>query len=330
MKTPEDTPLLADLKDARNNVPYLDSAIEDIAHIAAKVDCRHNNGAIFAYVDGHVAWVSAQEVNQGSLFVPTIGEVKKPLNLGIIAEIHGDGSPDPNVYVGSGNGRVDVQPLLGVQGMTRLLGKTAVGRCELKTAKNALMKGFYSGLGYLPDWLDHRASVPEYGTTIEKNGLTHTICWGGHGDKQKPPDGNDGISPLIFLDYNNQGTYPPRGFTPLPDAKYGVTTKTWDITLAPAATVTKPLTKKIGIIGYYVGYGSYRPRGKARAIINSIKIGEQTYQMGTAIDLSINDIYLVNRAFLVPVKPKQNITFNITLAREVTVPGTGVYLAFED
>ncbi|HEY3416984.1 MAG TPA: hypothetical protein VGM23_08890, partial [Armatimonadota bacterium] len=324
---PDKAPMLADGRDLKAAKPYVvDAGPLDLDKALAKLDIRHNDGTIIAFVDGHAAWMPQEKISKGIfLFSARIGQVDTPLDIGLVAELANSGHPNGWTYFGSANKWTDAQPVLGVLGMTRLLGKTANGRFELKTEKNAPSMNPFTGKSFLPDWLDKDASVPEYGAGIEKNGINHCICWGGHGDAQQPPDTNHGISPLLFLAIHDPTTNPLWGYDVPPGSMKNALTKTWDITLVPAATVTAPLAKKIGVIGYRA-YGG----GKGRIIVNSIKIGEQVYKMDSVIEVNGGDNYLVNHLFIVPVKPKQPITFNITLTREEAVQEMGAYLALEE
>jgi prepilin-type processing-associated H-X9-DG protein len=57
-KQPSDAPLLADLRDGKANKPYvMDNGGTDLFQATSQVDTRHNTGAVFAYVDGHVSWL---------------------------------------------------------------------------------------------------------------------------------------------------------------------------------------------------------------------------------------------------------------------------------
>ncbi|MHB9025262.1 MAG: hypothetical protein ACYC7E_14015 [Armatimonadota bacterium] len=76
LKDPATVPLLADLKDAKHNLPYVDSAKEDVAQIIFRVDCRHNGVAVFAYVDGHIEWLKVERVADPKTYQECI--VKKP------------------------------------------------------------------------------------------------------------------------------------------------------------------------------------------------------------------------------------------------------------
>ncbi|MHB9025263.1 MAG: type II secretion system protein [Armatimonadota bacterium] len=70
---PSSTPILADLKDAQQHLPYIDNSAEDVTQIIARIDCRHKGfaaqidgrqmfSAIVGYVDGHINWLKADMV----------------------------------------------------------------------------------------------------------------------------------------------------------------------------------------------------------------------------------------------------------------------------
>ncbi|HEY3416841.1 MAG TPA: hypothetical protein VGM23_08160, partial [Armatimonadota bacterium] len=71
VKDPVAAPLIADLKDSKSNKPYImDNGSSNLTQAASQVDTRHNNGAVFAFVDGHMSWVTAAGV-QPYIFLPS-------------------------------------------------------------------------------------------------------------------------------------------------------------------------------------------------------------------------------------------------------------------
>jgi prepilin-type processing-associated H-X9-DG protein len=71
VKDPTAAPLLADLRDGKGNKPYvMDNGNTNLTQAANQLDTRHNNGAVFAYVDGHLGWLSAAAA-QPYIFLPS-------------------------------------------------------------------------------------------------------------------------------------------------------------------------------------------------------------------------------------------------------------------
>ncbi|MHB9024359.1 MAG: H-X9-DG-CTERM domain-containing protein [Armatimonadota bacterium] len=79
--------MLADLTSGKTNKPYImDDGKTSLKQAVAQVDTRHNKGAVFAYVDGHVTWLSKETI-QPIIFLPSILDVSQittPLSLGIL------------------------------------------------------------------------------------------------------------------------------------------------------------------------------------------------------------------------------------------------------
>ncbi|MHB9026855.1 MAG: type II secretion system protein [Armatimonadota bacterium] len=84
---PTVVPLIGDLASAKTNPPYIDdNNLNDPYQAAAQTDTRHNNGAVFAFADGHMKWMSADEISP-IFFVPAIVDlsaVDRPVPLGTL------------------------------------------------------------------------------------------------------------------------------------------------------------------------------------------------------------------------------------------------------
>jgi prepilin-type N-terminal cleavage/methylation domain-containing protein/prepilin-type processing-associated H-X9-DG protein len=89
VQNPVAAPLLADLKDAGNNPPYVvETQSTDLLFTAvALVDTRHNNGAMFAYVDGHVGYQAKSQIGTAT-FLPSFNptNIKSPLIIGQLVQ----------------------------------------------------------------------------------------------------------------------------------------------------------------------------------------------------------------------------------------------------
>ncbi|MHB9132540.1 MAG: H-X9-DG-CTERM domain-containing protein [Armatimonadota bacterium] len=88
VKKPDSAPLIADLNKPQTNKPYVNDGDTNNGDIAAGlVDCRHNGGAVFAFVDGHTEWIRSEKVT-GILFIDSIDvmNLKRPAYLGMISK----------------------------------------------------------------------------------------------------------------------------------------------------------------------------------------------------------------------------------------------------
>jgi prepilin-type processing-associated H-X9-DG protein len=79
--------LLVDCKAASNALTSADpSGLDLAAMIPAAVDARHNGGACVAYVDGHVAWMKADDAKNGLMYGKSVpASFAKPLALGTVS-----------------------------------------------------------------------------------------------------------------------------------------------------------------------------------------------------------------------------------------------------
>ena len=95
--TPASAPMLADLLNVANaaTTAYVSSTIpNDTLMAAKKVDPRHTNTALFAYVDGHVAAVLQANIN-GAMFLPSIGKEAALQTPQFLGPLFG---PNPMIY----------------------------------------------------------------------------------------------------------------------------------------------------------------------------------------------------------------------------------------
>jgi prepilin-type N-terminal cleavage/methylation domain-containing protein/prepilin-type processing-associated H-X9-DG protein len=90
IKDPVSAPLLGDMANGKDNKPYIaytDTDAPNAFTIATNlVDTRHNNGAVFAYVDGHMSWVSKDNIT-GFMFLPSyidMSAIKVPTMVGAL------------------------------------------------------------------------------------------------------------------------------------------------------------------------------------------------------------------------------------------------------
>ncbi|HEY3418125.1 MAG TPA: prepilin-type N-terminal cleavage/methylation domain-containing protein, partial [Armatimonadota bacterium] len=87
VKDPAAAPLTADLASPKDNSPYIKDTDNpnDVNLAVSTVDkTRHNNGAVFSFVDGHTAWL-AKETIIPTMFIPSITDytpMKYPVACG--------------------------------------------------------------------------------------------------------------------------------------------------------------------------------------------------------------------------------------------------------
>ncbi len=89
VKYPELAPIVGDQSGPGENPPYInDNGTQNPLTAVATADARHNGGAVFAFLDGHVAWVKREEINAG-FFAPSMNPnvvVTEPTWMGQIAD----------------------------------------------------------------------------------------------------------------------------------------------------------------------------------------------------------------------------------------------------
>ncbi|MHB9134219.1 MAG: prepilin-type N-terminal cleavage/methylation domain-containing protein [Armatimonadota bacterium] len=73
IKDPASAPLLGDFAEPGKAPAYIDDkGTSDLGKaLAATATSRHNNGAVFAYVDGHVGWLAKADINP-LIFLPSV------------------------------------------------------------------------------------------------------------------------------------------------------------------------------------------------------------------------------------------------------------------
>ncbi|MHB9025941.1 MAG: H-X9-DG-CTERM domain-containing protein [Armatimonadota bacterium] len=188
---PVAAPMVADLASPRDNKPYIVSdpttEVLDLTVAASTVDKgRHNNGAVFAYVDGHVQWMTKDAITP----VIFAGSLPKTITAPVIV-----GSIIPvQSYPNTG----DVVNALKPFNMTRSQGSNgAAGQYRSGNETTISFSATDKSVGtlYMPDWLDKTNSLPASEVTV-------TSSWGGH--RIKWPGGDlyglncDPVNPVNF------------------------------------------------------------------------------------------------------------------------------------
>ncbi|MHB9131799.1 MAG: prepilin-type N-terminal cleavage/methylation domain-containing protein [Armatimonadota bacterium] len=297
VKSPVEAPMVADLARPEKNPPYInDKGQTDPGQALKQVDARHNGGAVFAYVDGHVAWLKQKDITPGT-FVPSICAVDtmiKPVDLGEVM---------PQLMVGaaaSSLSSTDLGSIMVPLGFTRLAGATADGGSTLRTADaSGVQKDDRTGM---PSWLDSTLSLPA--SQILSGGYFH-LKWKG-------------------ATYN----YPLQGLS----HGNATLTKTFNLDLVPSSSSSG--AKTVAVIGYrsYVAGDSMVQINSIAVTDTKGVVKTYTYSNATLEMSRVDTLGEIRaRGFLIPALPGTKIVFNITCSKTVTASnGVGVSLAFSD
>ncbi|HEY3418001.1 MAG TPA: H-X9-DG-CTERM domain-containing protein [Armatimonadota bacterium] len=173
--------MIADLNSSADNkafVVHSADATDQLTQAVAIVGSRHNNGANFAFVDGHTTWISKEKITP-SLFAPSVPatSVVWPIDMG---EIYKNDKVGTGFYTDSiGN----LAPTFAAYGFTRIAGTTgsANGSTQIISGTASSLQSSSSGL---PTWLDTTLSLPASQLYLQgkNNGL---IYWGGTASTQQ-------------------------------------------------------------------------------------------------------------------------------------------------
>ncbi|MHB9133604.1 MAG: H-X9-DG-CTERM domain-containing protein [Armatimonadota bacterium] len=299
VKNHERAIVLADL--VKNGLPYVnDNGVNDLLIAANQVDPRHNSGAVFAYLDGHVEWMSKEKITP-SIFTDSlpVGSLFKPTPLGELM---------PRVVVSHPNGLYSINPsaALGALGYTRAIGGCGYYAMPTSVMMTAtLTQADAYGKTYLPGWLDKTNSFPTGETARESY---FCITWG-------PQN--------YFGDLNGwTGTYC--------GGASGNGSKVRSYTLAPASAAG---AKKFAV----VGWRGYSESTNGAVTVTNIRVGTTDYPMTSPLakldlpaDPGWSTSVLKAMGFIVPVIPGQNIVVTVDASRTGDPPSVGYIFAFED
>ncbi|HEY3418094.1 MAG TPA: H-X9-DG-CTERM domain-containing protein, partial [Armatimonadota bacterium] len=302
VKDPAAAPFVGDLANGKSKKPYVeDGGDTDLGIAAATADPRHNNGAVFAFVDGHVTWAKAADISP-AFFAPSV-VVTDPSQMFLGKFIlysasspttqkgpHGMPYHSEYQYNGQWNMYDDCQPLVDGFGFSRISEITVWG------GRGSLVKGMTTAdttnatdNNNMPSWLNKTASLPE----IPKTGnatSTVQLCWGFYGS-------------YTVCNYNNC-------LSPLVSATTaGSVNKT--LTLMPASSGIK----RVGI------FVLKNTAGNASVLVNSVttqgKIYNTTlqgkpYSTACNLDMSSAGYGFGLLMYVIPMSVNQPVVFNIT------------------
>ncbi|HEY3416348.1 MAG TPA: hypothetical protein VGM23_05630, partial [Armatimonadota bacterium] len=172
---PTGAPMLADLAGPKNNAPYYEhTGLTDLSAVAGMVDTRHNSGAVLAFLDGHVNYLTKAAIN-GYTFVPSISKTSQELVL--VGEILSNKLYDTQREQTSGWSYLaqasaacsaDLRPY----NLTRAIGREG---STIQTSSDAAGAPSSNRRTYLASWLDSTATIPDAEVTTTSSALT---CYG--------------------------------------------------------------------------------------------------------------------------------------------------------
>jgi prepilin-type N-terminal cleavage/methylation domain-containing protein/prepilin-type processing-associated H-X9-DG protein len=276
---PERAPVIVDLKNGANAPPYInDNGSNDPDIAVAQVDPRHNEGANFAYLDGHVVWIAKKRISAAT-FMGSLGRggLFKPPMLGTVMSWY---ASHPNAF-----STVDFYNLMvqqtGFSELNRVIGGARADAST--TLHTATISAGGDNRDRMPSWLDKTQSLPASQIRTILTFWNYCFQWGSGGGYFSPLNGTAGA---------------------------GTKTNTFDLTLVPCVDGD---AKEIAL-GAVRGRPSYNT---AYVKVNSITIGTgptaTVYPFDAQCNLKINhwdDVGVI--LFYVPLKYNVPITFNIT------------------
>ncbi|MHB9129600.1 MAG: prepilin-type N-terminal cleavage/methylation domain-containing protein [Armatimonadota bacterium] len=299
---PERAPVIVDLKNAANAPPYInDNGDNDPDVAVAQVDIRHNAGANFAYLDGHVEWIAKARISAAT-FMGSLGRggLFKPPMLGTVMSWY---ASHPNAF-----STVDFYNLMvqqtGFSELNRVIGGARANATT--TLRTATMSAGGDNRDRMPSWLDKTQSLPSSQVQTILTFWNYCFNWGPGGGAFTPINGTTG---------------------------YGTKSKTFDLTLVPCVDGD---AKEIAI-GAVRGRPSYNT---AYVQVNNVTVGTGTdakvYPFDAKCNLKVNhwdDVGVI--LFYVPLKYNVPITFNITAYQSAgdsgdTLQYVGVWFMVEE
>ncbi|HEY3417739.1 MAG TPA: DUF1559 domain-containing protein [Armatimonadota bacterium] len=295
IRRPTSAVMLTDLASPKDNKSYIDDkGATDCMQAYAQVAARHNNGAVFAYVDGHIGYLTADKIS-GTTFADSVvgGSVFKPSALQDF-DTKWEGHPN--------NFPRDIYPFVSQSDMTTIVGfgPWATGnplwilQATLPTSNTGA-----TDTGLLPDYLNKTASFT--GITWPASGSkSWTVMW-----NTTNIDARGYIAGLL---HNGDGTYAG------PNAA-----QTGNITLVPAAGASE--AKKIGLL--LVSWHNYSGSSpSASAQVNYVDVGTTRYDFSATSPIASKSVLsqgqgvkMILRSYLVPILANKTVTFNVTMTR---------------
>jgi prepilin-type N-terminal cleavage/methylation domain-containing protein/prepilin-type processing-associated H-X9-DG protein len=308
---PSETPMLGDLvKDAAAS--YIQDDNTNDPSIAAKmVEARHNNGAVFAYADGHTAWVGKPNI-MPVMFVNCIdpSQVKIPVSLGEMYPagtiIAGGGNPSSATWTGT------PRTILSNYNMTIAMGQGSNG--------NGTTLGFSDGSGNASSLtlatmaVTTPGQIPTWFKTAAPTDITYNHTFTG---------GTDWIYMVGWSTVNNNySLYTLAGVQSTGATGAG----TVDLILNP--NVTTPTAKKIAVVIFQ------NNNNACTGSLNWIKIGTGptavTTTFNTALGTKTTTIWSSDCVgALVPVIPNKPIEINATVNQGGNGHRSGLFLVME-
>ncbi len=303
VKDPVLAPLMLDLAEPSENPPYIhDGGANDVEQAVLQVDSRHNNGAVVAYVDGHVAWLPSNNIT-AALFLPSLTDDATTEGIVFLGRLYPTG---PYIYTGN---CPSPQALIDL-GLT-----TAIGTCP---AWSRFEVGFFdASQGGYPHISDVGSNGEigrvEASSNVYPNRPEQRLPWWTYGAEGDPN--------VTTLTGTTNTTHTSAYYWPGPvQSGWGSyaqpilghpNTGTFKLTIVP--NVTEKTAKKFALViysGLNIGSGS--------ATVDSIKFGADapiSFAGKQAVIGSLQQMKSQTQALIysVPVEPGKNIEITCTL-----------------
>ncbi|MHB9024482.1 MAG: H-X9-DG-CTERM domain-containing protein [Armatimonadota bacterium] len=303
--------MIADLISPNTNKPFVVSSGDDALVKAAEAvhATRHNNGAVFAFVDGHIQWITSTEVIP-SLFLPSVptNYMSTAMKLGALFDniVHYSGS----VYTSN------VRVALASAGLTNAVG-TALGNTYVH---------FYDTNGSISYQIGANGAGPGEISPIYYNYdpsttmTPHIVPW------WKIGAGGTTITGFNYQGFccgwGTRSVYPITGLS-------NATAQSTTLVIKPTANATG--TKKMALVAY-----NWNATAKVVATMNYIRLGSDTTTTYSGVTTTAatpggSGPYVASAiGFAFPVKADENITIKYTAQASGGVTRGGAFLVFED
>ncbi len=294
IKVPTDAPLTSDLARPEKNPAYInDGGQTDPGKAVKQTDARHNGGAVFTFVDGHVSWLKQSDitpslfansiVGSDTLFTPVdLGELITPMLLGHPNNINLQNISDTMLPLGFGY----------------LIGASADGGSTMRISGPTGVDT--NDRSNMPAWLDKTLTIPA-ATEVLSGGF---------------------FNPRWFGENYN---YPLQGIS----HSDTTLTRTKDITLAP---VTSTGSKKIAFL-FFRAYDAGAASVKFNNVkVTDTENNTTTYDLTDSFTAmpptnGLSEMHV--RTFLIPVVAGTKVSFNVTYTKAST-SGVGLYVVLPE
>ncbi len=310
IRDPSDAPMLSDLASPHSKKPYVDSpGSHDLAIAAATVDkARHNGGALFTYVDGHVSWLAQDDIT-GLNFLPCVDSDAATEAVHIIGPLFGK-QITFNAKAENGPFNDALSARMAAHGFTTAVCRNGVTANQVSFVKHGISGDTVSATLWnvnsnVIDTVSHNnpQSPPPSWWQLGAGGsqLISSYAGGGAGTATPPRTG-------IYWGAPYTNGWHTSGLM------YTSNTSPASATITIVPNVPAPTYKKIAIFLSGTGYNS----DSGYAQINSVTIGDDPeITFGSKVRVTVNNTTNIagNAAgIMVPVAPGKNIVIKCSMA----------------